>query len=108
MLNKISKSILFICVLLLYSIFIGCPLKKLFNFSCPFCGMTRANLAFLQGNIQKAYHYHKLFFLGVPCLISISLLCSKILKNKWHKINVVFLISSISIIFINFILEIIC
>ena len=100
MLKKISKIIFLICILLLYSIFIGCPLKKLFNFSCPFCGMTRANLAFLQGNIKKAFYLHNVFFLGVPCIVSLSLLCSKTLKRKWHKINLIFLIGCLSIIII--------
>lgn len=46
---------------------IGCPFRFLFGISCPGCGMSRSLLFLLQGNIQRAFYYHPLFFL-VPIL----------------------------------------
>jgi len=45
--------------------FIGCPLKKLLGIPCPVCGMTRAGLSLLHGEIGQSFYYHPLLILVV-------------------------------------------
>ncbi len=54
---------------LLESIGITCPIKYLTGISCAGCGMSRAWLSFLHGDIAAAWHYHPLFL--TPPLILI-------------------------------------
>ena len=45
-----------------------CPFKMLFSIPCPGCGMTRAMLSLLSGNVLQAVSYHPfsvLFFAWV-------------------------------------------
>lgn len=52
---------------------VGCPILKITGYSCPSCGMTRANVAFfLNQDIKTAYYYHPLFFLGLPIAFLIA------------------------------------
>lgn len=37
-----------------------CLIKGLFHISCPTCGMTRAILCFLHGNLKGYFDYHPL------------------------------------------------
>ena len=46
-----------------FSIGITCPIKFLTGVSCPGCGLTRATLAFLRGDLKQAFYYHPLFIL---------------------------------------------
>ena len=55
----------------------------LLNIPCPFCGMTRAYESLLNGNIELAFKYNPLFFLGVPFIIFILW---PNLYNKYPKI----------------------
>lgn len=45
-----------------------CPMSYILPIGCPFCGMTRAHLACLSGDIAGALSIHPLFFFGVPYL----------------------------------------
>lgn len=45
-----------------------CLIYNTTGFPCPTCGMTRAYLALLRGDLQGAVFYHPLFFL-VPVLL---------------------------------------
>lgn len=44
---------------------IGCPIKFVSGISCPGCGMSRACLRLLLGNIADAFYFHPLFW-AVP------------------------------------------
>ena len=44
----------------------GCPIRRVTGFSCPGCGMTRAYIALLSGDIRGAFYYHPLFLLPIP------------------------------------------
>ena len=57
---EITKFVFMIISLLLIVLF-GCPAYELFGILCPCCGVTRAWLAILQGNIELAFQYHALF-----------------------------------------------
>ena len=48
---------------------ITCPIKALTGVSCPGCGMTRAWLAMMRGDLHSAFHYHPLFLLPAFALL---------------------------------------
>lgn len=48
---------------------ITCPIKYLTGISCAGCGMSRAWLSLLHGNLRLAFHYHPLFLLVIPMII---------------------------------------
>lgn len=60
-------------VVLLYALMgslgITCPIKFVTGVSCAGCGMTRAWLALLSGNIDLACYYHPLFFMPPAALL---------------------------------------
>ena len=43
-----------------------CPLAGSFGVPCPGCGLTRATLALLHGDVRNALHYHPLVLLVAP------------------------------------------
>ena len=38
----------------------GCPFRRITGIDCPFCGMTRATIAFGRGDLHGALAYHPL------------------------------------------------
>ena len=46
-----------------------CPLASSFGIPCPGCGLTRATLALLHGDVRAALHFHPLVFLLAPLFI---------------------------------------
>ena len=48
---------------------IPCPIKKVLGVRCPGCGMTRATLVLMSGDLRKAYKYNPLVFVMVPLMI---------------------------------------
>lgn len=79
--KKYLRLLLFAAVFLLYAVVIECPLKRIFGIECPFCGMTRAHAAFLCGDINAAFGFNRLFFLGLPT-VALIYAVSKSYKNK--------------------------
>lgn len=77
-----------IAVALLYvvmeSVGITCPIKYVTGISCAGCGMSRAYLSLLRGDIGGAFYYHPLFFM--PPIIVIVFLLRKRLPDKLYKI----------------------
>lgn len=89
-------------IILAYALIIGCPLYKLTGVRCPFCGMTRAHLAFIFLGLEPALAYHKFFFLGIPTIISL-LLFDYTKRNKiLFIINLFFTIILFGIILSNY------
>lgn len=54
--------------LLMEGIGITCPIKFLTGISCAGCGMSRAWMALLKGDLTKALQFHPLVFLPLPAL----------------------------------------
>jgi len=46
-----------------------CPLASSFGVPCPGCGLTRATLALLHGDVRAALHFHPLVFLLAPLFV---------------------------------------
>ncbi|MBE6855725.1 MAG: DUF2752 domain-containing protein [Ruminococcus sp.] len=67
-----------------------CPLRMIFGIPCPFCGMTRAHLAFLKLNCAEAFSEHPLFLFGFPYLF--LLFHPSIFRGKWSKIRKIMLV----------------
>ena len=57
-------------VLAVYVLDILCPVRYVTGVPCPFCGMTRAWLAALRGDVAAALRFHPLFLLGPPLLLA--------------------------------------
>jgi len=41
----------------------GCLLKDIFHTPCPSCGMSRAYLSLLMGDVEKALFFHPMFWI---------------------------------------------
>ena len=62
----------------LYNLFVGCdwvlcPTKRFFNLPCPGCGITRAFIELINGNIVKAIYYNANIIVLAPLFFFIFL-----------------------------------
>ncbi len=62
-----------------------CPFFNLFHIPCPGCGMTRAFILLLQGNIIQSLKYN---FLLIPLCIFIIIYLIIIFTNNTKKLNI--------------------
>lgn len=71
-------------IVLLYGAFafsgIGCPIKFLTGISCAGCGMTRAWMAVLQGDLRAAWNYHPLFW-TIPTALAVGFIRQRLNKK---------------------------
>lgn len=68
--------------------FIFCPSKKIFNFDCYLCGMTRAFISMFHLNIKTAILYNPLVIILYPMFVFISIQDTiTIIKNYIKKEN---------------------
>ena len=58
-----------------------CPFKALTGLPCPGCGMTRAFLHLIEGDVAGAFHFHPLFWL-VPLLFIVVIFRHKSFVSK--------------------------
>src|SRR5690625_7939498 len=49
-----------------FNIHIPCIFNKITGLDCPGCGMTRAALSLLDGNIYQAFRWNMLIFMIIP------------------------------------------
>lgn len=54
-----------------------CPTAAVAGFPCPACGMTRASLATLRGDVAAAFALHPLVFVALPVLALVGGLASR-------------------------------
>lgn len=75
--------ILFILIVISGTIKLDCIFKKLFNISCPGCGLTRSFRALLRLNIITSFKYN-IFgpILFIIIIIGIIFLIKDIIKNE--------------------------
>lgn len=62
----------------------GCLLKDIFDTPCPSCGMSRAFLSLIMGDIKAALHFHPLFWI-FPITVGLGLLAA-LDKTKKRKL----------------------
>lgn len=74
----------FVGLSLFYFLDIHCLFRTIFHVSCPTCGMTRAWMAVLEGNLQQAFEYHSLFLLG-PVVVWEVCWYNKYRNHKWFQ-----------------------
>lgn len=77
-----------VAVLFVLATDIGCVWRKFFGFHCPSCGLTRAWLCFLKGDLGGAFSYHFMFW-SVPVLFLYVFFKGNLFKNE--KLNYVVL-----------------
>lgn len=53
----------------IWSDFPLCPMAGTFGVPCPGCGLTRATLALLHGDVRAALHFHPLVGLMAPLFV---------------------------------------
>lgn len=89
---KITASLLFLMLIALgYRWQIGCIWQRLFHIPCPGCGMTRACLALLRGQIATAFSYH-FMFPTLPLLYAYFLFDGRPFRNRFLNVGVLCLL----------------
>lgn len=86
--------IFFYLIIKLLGLETNCYFKAFFGIPCPGCGLTRAYLALLKGNILGAFYWHPLFL--VPLIAIMYIFNSRIRRNIagtkfWTVIAVIFI-----------------
>ena len=84
-----------------FNIHIPCIFNKITGFECPGCGLTRASLALLDGNIYQAFRYNMLVFILAPLYLTYSVLE----KKRFNKQSNVIMISMLILTALFFILR---
>ena len=72
-----------LCAFLIGLLRHGCPIYNLTHIPCPSCGVTRAWLAFLRGDLGLALRYHALFAL-IPIVLAAYVFRDRI-RGSWKK-----------------------
>lgn len=90
---RLGLKILVVGFVLAFAFVIGCPFKTLLGVPCMGCGMSRAFISLVCGNIKGAFEFHPLFFL-LPLILGLILFEHKIpVKVQtiiWIVISVIF------------------
>lgn len=71
-----------------------CFFKATIGIPCPGCGMTRAYIALLHGDIKKAFYFHPLFV--IPAIIAIIFIVPRFRKYRnsiplWTLVCIIFI-----------------
>lgn len=69
-----------------FNIHIPCIFNKITGLDCPGCGMTRASLSLLDGDIYQAFRWNMLVFILAPLLGIYLTLEAKNIFTKQNKI----------------------
>ena len=81
-----------------------CPTKYFFGVECPGCGMQRAIIELLRGNLIESI---KLYPPLIPILLMLVVLIINLKVNSavWQKVLKYFFIANVAIILINYIFK---
>ena len=58
-----------VMIFLLIKGYYTCPVRFLFGYKCPFCGICRAVMSAFKGDMKSAFYYHPLWPVIVPVFI---------------------------------------
>ena len=84
--------------------FLTCYFKSTFNIECPGCGMQRAFVALLKGNLAESFHNHPAL---IPLLFTFLITAFQI-YFKWEKggkIIIILFSSTVAVMIINYIVK---
>lgn len=106
----VKNVISILTIVLIYMFFlrytqIGCPIRFLFGIPCMGCGMTRAIIALLSMDFEKAIYYHPLVFL-VPVIIILICIEDKLVVIRKQLVQKIWIIIIISF-FITYLIRLI-
>lgn len=59
-----------------------CPVRRLIGIPCPGCGMSRAWLCALEGDLAGAFYYHPMFW-AVPLLALFIFYDCRLFRRPW-------------------------
>lgn len=59
-----------------------CPFAGALGIPCPGCGMSRAGIALLRGDLSGAWQHHPLVFVVAPLLVGLGLAA---VLGSWHR-----------------------
>ena len=81
-----------------------CPTKFFFGVECPGCGMQRAIIELLRGNLVESI---KLYPPLIPIMLMVIVLIINLKVNSavWQKVLKYFFIANVAIILINYIFK---
>ena len=81
-----------------------CPTKYFFGVECPGCGMQRAIIELLRGNLVESI---KLYPPLIPIMLMLVVLIINLKVNSavWQKVLKYFFIANVAIILINYIFK---
>ena len=77
-----SLALLSAAVAVLYLLQPGCFLRQLTGAPCPGCGMTRAALSLLRGDVPGALRLHGMVW-SLPVLLLLYLYDGRLLRIRW-------------------------
>lgn len=72
----VTGMILMLVIIILFSrmelgVSFACPLKYIFDYDCPGCGVTRMCEAILKGNLYQAFRYNCFVFVTAPFICAL-------------------------------------
>lgn len=82
------------------NIHIPCLFKQVTGLDCPGCGMTRASLAFLNGDIYQSFRWNMLVYILAPLIAVYLLLEHKGILLKQRKYLMAFMLILTGLFFI--------
>ena len=88
---------LFIFVITYYDI--GCPILRFVGIPCPTCGVTRAIVSLIKGDLRGYFSYHPL---AVPLAVAVALMIHA--QRLKHPKGIIFF--SVSVAVVNLVLYI--
>ena len=78
-------------IAVLYAFQVPCFFLQLFRQPCPGCGMTRAYVALLQGEVLGAFHWHPMFW-TVPVIYLFILFDGRLFRSRGLNTTVLILL----------------
>ncbi len=94
--HNIIVAIIVIIPVTAFYLTLGCPIRFFTGISCPGCGMSRALMAFLMLDFQKAFEMHPLIFI-MPFVAVIYIFRKFLPKRLRSVLLVLFFISMLTV-----------
>ena len=92
--KNITYALITVFIIILILSFYRCPFYFFLGIPCPFCGMTRAFLCVLKGDLIEAFYFHPLWPLVIVAGIIFILVKIKVLKLSGKAVNILAFIAA--------------